>query len=122
MAGRSNNASFLNAYFFTVLDLGVGFNLAGAALGVGQPVALKDGATRYDVTADPIAYHVTLLPRFRDGSITTATEQLRQAMAREAVPLALSLPPLRRLATIPEVPVTITNFTATVIQLIAAHA
>ncbi len=59
--------------------------------------------------------HVTLLPRFRDGSITTATEQLRQAMAREAVPLALSLPPMLRLATIPEVPVTITNFTATVI-------
>ncbi len=59
--------------------------------------------------------HVTLLPRFRDGTIAAATEQLRQAMAREAVPLALSLPPLRRLATIPEVPVTITNFTATVI-------
>jgi len=59
--------------------------------------------------------HVTLLPRFRDGSIATATEQLRQAMARAAVPLALSLPPMRRLETIPEVPVTITNFTATVI-------
>ena len=59
--------------------------------------------------------HVTLLPRFRDGSIATATEQLRQAMAQEAVPLALSLPPMRRLATIPEVPVTITSFTATVI-------
>ena len=59
--------------------------------------------------------HVTLLPRFRDGTIATATEKLRQAMAREAVPLALSLPPMRRLATIPEVPVTITNFTATVI-------
>ncbi len=59
--------------------------------------------------------HVTLRPRFRDGTIAAATEQLRQAMAREAVPLALSLPPLRRLATISEVPVTITNFTATVI-------
>lgn len=59
--------------------------------------------------------HITLLPRFRDGSITTATEQLRQAMAREALPLALSLQPLHRLATIPEVPVTITNFTATII-------
>ena len=59
--------------------------------------------------------HVTLLPRFHDGTIAAATEQLRQAMAREAVPLALSLPPLRRLATIPEVSVTITDFTATVI-------
>ena len=33
--------------------------------------------------------HVTLLPRFRDGSITKATEQLRQTMAREAVPLLI---------------------------------
>ena len=59
--------------------------------------------------------HVTLLPRFRDGSIATATEQLRQTMAQEAVPLALSLPPMRRLATLPEVSDTISNFTATVI-------
>lgn len=59
--------------------------------------------------------HVTLLPRFRDGSIATATAELRQAMANEAAPLALSLPPMRRLASLPEVAATITDFTCTVI-------
>ena len=59
--------------------------------------------------------HVSLLPRFRDGSIATATETLRQAMAREAVPLAQALPPMPRLASNPQITLTIGEFTSTVI-------
>ena len=70
------------------------------------------------------ALHVTLMPRFRDGSLAKATQDLRQAMDREAAPIAAYLPPLRRLAAIPELIDTVAQFSATLIPLmvVVGHA
>ena len=59
--------------------------------------------------------HVLLVPRFRDGSLATATEHVRLAMKLEASSIALSLPPLQHLTAAPDVHSTMTRFTTTVI-------
>ena len=59
--------------------------------------------------------HVLFVPRFRDGSLATATEHVRLAMKLEASSIALSLPPLQHLTAAPDVHITMTRFTTTVI-------
>ena len=59
--------------------------------------------------------HVLLVPRFRDGSLATATEHVHLAMKREASTIALSLPPLPHLSEARDVHITMARFTTTVI-------
>ena len=68
--------------------------------------------------------HVTLLPRFRDGSLSKAMLELQQAMAREVAPVAAYLPPLKRLAAIPDLVETISQFSNTTIpmMIVIGHA
>jgi hypothetical protein len=46
--------------------------------------------------------HVSLLPRFRDGSLANATNDIQQAMAREASSIGACLPPSSALSRLPE--------------------
>ena len=59
--------------------------------------------------------HVTLVPRFRDGSIARASQRVHGAMITEANSIAHHLPPLRLLPAAPHVAATLVHFTATVI-------
>ena len=59
--------------------------------------------------------HVTLVPRFRDGSIARATQQVHEAMKVGASSIAHHLPPLRLLPAAPHVEATLVHFTTTVI-------
>ena len=59
--------------------------------------------------------HVTLVPRFRDGSIATASLRVQEAMKAEAGFIAQHLPPLRHLPAAPHVEATLVHFTTTII-------
>lgn len=59
--------------------------------------------------------HVTLVPRFRDGSIARASQQVQQAMKAEATTIAHHLPQLRQLSAARHVEPTLLHFTTTVI-------
>lgn len=68
--------------------------------------------------------HVTLVPRFRDGSLARAAQQLQQVMISEAAAIAAHIPPIRRLHAAQEVEATLTHFTTTVIpqMIVVGHA
>ena len=68
--------------------------------------------------------HVTLVPRFRDGSIVSMTQQLHQSMAKEAESIADFLPPLPHLAAAPHVSETLAQFTTSIIpsMIVVGHA
>ena len=59
--------------------------------------------------------HVLLVPRFRDGSLATATEHVCLSMKQDASSIALSLPPLQHLSAALDVQITMTRFTTIVI-------
>ena len=59
--------------------------------------------------------HVTLVPRFRDGTIARATQLVHEAMKVETSSIAHHLPPLRLLPAAPHVEATLVHFTTTVI-------
>lgn len=68
--------------------------------------------------------HVTLTPRFRDGSMAVMTQQLRRAMAREAELIADFLPAQPLVAATPHVNATLAQFTTSVIptMIVVGHA
>ncbi len=68
--------------------------------------------------------HVSLLPRFRDGSIARASNDLQKAMIREAAIIATNLPPLRRLASTPQLLDTVSRFSSDTIPMmtVIGHA
>lgn len=70
------------------------------------------------------ALHVSLLPRFRDHSIATATNDLQKAMIREAAMVATHLPPLERLASTPQLLDTVSRFSRDTIPMmtVIGHA
>lgn len=70
------------------------------------------------------ALHVSLLPRFRDHSIALASNDLHKAMIREAAIVATNLPPLKRLASTPELLDRISQFSGDIIPMmtVIGHA
>jgi hypothetical protein len=68
--------------------------------------------------------HVSLLPRFRDNSLANATNNIQQAMAREAASIGIYLPPLRRVAATPGIMGTISQFSSHIIPMmtVIGHA
>jgi hypothetical protein len=68
--------------------------------------------------------HVSLLPRFRDGVLANATNDIQQAMAREASSIGAYLPPLKRVAATPGIMGTISQFSNNIIPVmtVIGHA
>lgn len=70
------------------------------------------------------ALHVSLMPRFRDQSIATASNDLLKAMIREAAIVATNLQPLKRFASTPELRATVSQFSRDTIPMmtVIGHA
>jgi hypothetical protein len=68
--------------------------------------------------------HISLLPRFRDHSVATASNDLQKAMIREAAIIATNLPPLKRFASAPELRDTVSQFSRDTIPMmtVIGHA
>jgi len=68
--------------------------------------------------------HVSLLPHFRDSSLANATNGIQQAMAREASSIGKYLPPLMRVAALPGIVDTISQFSNNIIPMmtVIGHA
>lgn len=70
------------------------------------------------------ALHASLIPRFRDQSIATASNDLQKAMIREAAIVATNLRPLKRFASTPELRATVSQFSRDTIPMmtVIGHA
>ena len=68
--------------------------------------------------------HVTLMPRFRDGSLAHASQGVQQEMAREAASIATYLPPIRGFVANTVAINTVAQFATTTIPLmiVVGHA